>query len=180
MKEKSLEYYMGLPYKIELVQIPMDEGGGWMARLPQFGEAVIIGDGETEHEAIDDLRRAQEDRFEYYLANGYKIPEPEGEQGEFSGRFLVRMPSDLHRNLAVQAERNRVSLNTHIVSLLSGSFVWESVAAEIKSMSKRIFEHPVFSFEISPTFIESDVFEDQQDQCEVKTRNAADEYMNAA
>ena len=38
-----------------------------------------------------------------------------------SGRFLVRMPSDLHQELAVAAEREQVSLNRYVTDALAAS-----------------------------------------------------------
>jgi predicted RNase H-like HicB family nuclease len=73
---KELEYYLGLPYEVEIVPIPETEGGGFMARLPQFGAAGIIGDGETEDEALRDLAANRKDRFMQYLAEGLPVPEP--------------------------------------------------------------------------------------------------------
>ena len=39
------------------------------------------------------------------------------EEDEYSGRFTVRMPSDCHRKLAKEARRNKVSLNSYLVTL---------------------------------------------------------------
>jgi len=47
-----------------------------MARLPQFGELGIIGDGDNEAEALADLEKARISRFAGYLAEGREIPEP--------------------------------------------------------------------------------------------------------
>ncbi len=74
--KKELEYYLGLPYEVEIVPIPETEGGGFMARLPQFGATGIIGDGETEDEALRDLAANRKDRFMLYLTEGVPIPEP--------------------------------------------------------------------------------------------------------
>jgi HicB-like protein involved in pilus formation len=38
----------------------------------------------------------------------------------FSGRFVVRVPTSLHRHLAEQAQQQRVSLNQLVVALLAG------------------------------------------------------------
>ena len=38
----------------------------------------------------------------------------------FSGQFRVRLPVALHEALAIEAERQGVSLNTLVVSLLAG------------------------------------------------------------
>ena len=73
---KDLGYYLNLPYRIEIQQIPEEEGGGFMARLPLFGELGILGDGDTEAEALADLEETKRCRFKVYLAEGRQIPEP--------------------------------------------------------------------------------------------------------
>jgi predicted RNase H-like HicB family nuclease len=55
MMKKELEYYLSLPYQIEVKVIPDEEGGGFMARLPQFGILGIIGNGESPEEALPNL-----------------------------------------------------------------------------------------------------------------------------
>lgn len=74
--EKSLNYYLNLPYQVEIQRIPEEEGGGFMVRLPLFGELGIIGDGNNEAEALADLEKAKRFRFVRYLAEGREIPEP--------------------------------------------------------------------------------------------------------
>lgn len=39
---------------------------------------------------------------------------------DYSGRILVRMPTGLHEQLAAEAKRQGVSLNTLLVTLLAG------------------------------------------------------------
>jgi len=79
---KGLGYYMSLPYAVEIIPIPEDQGGGYTARLPQFGTMGIIGDGETEIEARTNLKDVQKDvqcsRFQYYLSKDIGISELEG------------------------------------------------------------------------------------------------------
>jgi predicted HicB family RNase H-like nuclease len=43
-----------------------------------------------------------------------------------SGRFNVRLPTGLHAALAVEAERQGISLNTLIVTLLAGGIGWQA------------------------------------------------------
>jgi predicted HicB family RNase H-like nuclease len=42
-----------------------------------------------------------------------------------SGQTRVRLPVELHEALAVEAERQGVSLNTLIVALLAGGIGWK-------------------------------------------------------
>jgi predicted HicB family RNase H-like nuclease len=118
----DLNYYMALDYKIEILPIPEDQGGGYMARIPQFGELGIIGDGETKEEALVNMEQYKRDTFERYLAEGKSIPEPEEDLFEnFSGKFVLRVPKYMHRQLALSAKENGVSLNALVNNLLSSS-----------------------------------------------------------
>jgi predicted RNase H-like HicB family nuclease len=89
--KKDLHHYLALPYEYEIVPIPDDEGGGYFARIPQFGALGIVGDGDTKEEALADLIENQKDRFQQYLNEGVEIPEPEMESAEYSGRSLAPM-----------------------------------------------------------------------------------------
>ena len=117
--KKDVDYYLSLPYRIEVVPIPEEEGGGFLARLPRFGELGIVGDGDTVEEAISDLEQNKKVRFQRYLDEGLDIPEPERSTEEYSGRFLMRLPKYLHRQLAESAKANGVSLNKYVCTLLS-------------------------------------------------------------
>lgn len=119
---KDLEYYMGLPYVIEITPIPIDEGGGFSASLPQVGRFAVVSDGETPEEAIANLEEAKRERFSAYLEKGIEIPEPQEEKEEYSGRFVLRLPKDLHRKLALEAKKNGSSLNQYLIYLLSENF----------------------------------------------------------
>ncbi|ALE03514.1 type II toxin-antitoxin system HicB family antitoxin [Bartonella ancashensis] len=50
-------------------------------------------------------------------SNGEKIPVPLSHI-EYSGKFQLRIPPELHRQLAIQAAENGVSLNRYISSKL--------------------------------------------------------------
>ena len=115
--KKDLDYYLSLPYRIEVVPIPPEEGGGYMATLPEIGRMAITGDGETPEEAIRDLEKQQRERFAEYLEKGVRIPESAPRE-QYSGRLMLRMPKNLHRDLAAQARENAVSLNQFVTYLL--------------------------------------------------------------
>ena len=50
-------------------------------------------------------------------SNGEAIPEPLSTK-RYSGKFTVRIPSDMHRKLAIQAAESRVSFNRLVSSKL--------------------------------------------------------------
>ena len=136
--KKDLNYYLALPYQIEIVPIPEDEGGGYLARLPQFGTLGIVGDGDTKEEALADLEENQKNRFEQYLEEGLEIPEPEVEGDDYSGRFVMRLPKFLHRELAQSAKKNGISLNQYVCTLLAINFQSDRLAATLAGMQEEI------------------------------------------
>lgn len=136
--KKDLNYYLGLPYKIEVTPIHEEEGGGYMARLPQFGRLGIVGDGDNIEEAIEDLKVNKELRFKQYLDEGLAIPEPEKELDEFSGRFVIRMPKFLHGELSSQAQKNGISLNQYATTLLSMNLQKDKLAVSNNTVEKKV------------------------------------------
>ena len=59
-----------------------------------------------------------EELIEKKITDGAIVPEPINER-QFSGKFNVRVPKTLHANLAMEAEKEGVSLNQYISFRLS-------------------------------------------------------------
>jgi len=76
----------------------------WLARTP---EAALKGIRKVIADALKDMRKNKE-----------PIPEPLATKG-FSGKFMVRVPPEVHRNLAIKAAEAGVSLNRLASSKLS-------------------------------------------------------------
>ncbi len=135
----DIEYYMGLPYRIELERIPENLGGGIMASIPQLGRHAFCADGETVDEALELLEEVKRSLFTDYLEEGVTPAEPESRLflEEFSGKFVVRIPKNLHGELVRQAKENNVSLNQYVASLLSRG-VCEPSAPSFGAVEKKI------------------------------------------
>ena len=73
MTEKTLAYYMALPYTIELTP---DEDGYWFASIPLLKGCMT--QGESRDDALAMLDEARELWLETALAEGIPIPEPTG------------------------------------------------------------------------------------------------------
>ncbi|MCX7611714.1 MAG: type II toxin-antitoxin system HicB family antitoxin [Ignavibacterium sp.] len=117
---KDLNYYLELSYPIEIIKIPEDEGGGYSACIPFLGRNAFIADGESIEEAIQNLEIIKEDNFERMLEKGIPIPEPEVQkEEEYSGKFLARVPKELHRELARNANKNGISLNQFVQYIIT-------------------------------------------------------------
>ncbi len=72
MKPKTLEYYLSLPYTIELIP---DEDGFWFAQIPLLPGCMTQGKSRTE--ALEMLDEAKALWLETALSEGIRIPEPE-------------------------------------------------------------------------------------------------------
>jgi predicted HicB family RNase H-like nuclease len=71
-------------------------GLSWLARTP---EAALKGIRKVVAKVISDMAR-----------NGETVPEPIALR-RFSGKFVVRIPPEVHRQLALQAAETGVSIN---------------------------------------------------------------------
>lgn len=118
--KKDLNYYLQLPYKIEVMPIPPEDGGGYEAILPEIGRFAIVGDGETPAEAIADLERIKAEQFRHYLEKGIDIPEP-GEKSEenFDEQFVISFPEALHKKIVLKSRENGISPDEFVVGSLS-------------------------------------------------------------
>jgi predicted HicB family RNase H-like nuclease len=162
---KNLEYYLSLNYPIEVLTIPTDEGGGFYVCIPQLGRKAFQADGETIEEALNNLQALKEESFARMLENGIPIPEPIQETDEeYSGKFLVRVPKELHRAIVYNAKKNNSSLNQYIqyiitVGLGTSSFgevvefycgKFEKIITEMKSVEYVIDQKKLYQEYQSP------------------------------
>ena len=74
--------------------------------------------GETFNEAYENLLEAMEGWLEVKLQYNDPIPEPVVDDG-YSGKFVVRLPKSLHKKLAIEAEKEGISLNQYAMYKLS-------------------------------------------------------------
>ncbi len=78
---------------------------GLCAEFPSL--SWLAGDPE---EALRGIRQVVADVVADMQANGESIPEPLAVR-KYSGKFLLRIPPDVHRRLAIEAAEAGVSLN---------------------------------------------------------------------
>jgi predicted HicB family RNase H-like nuclease len=76
----------------------------WLADTP---EAALAGIRDTVSQVVQDMQSTDE-----------AIPQPLATR-EYSGKFTVRIPPDVHRRLQIQAAESKVSFNRLISSKLS-------------------------------------------------------------
>ena len=111
MTSRTLEEYLTLPYHIEIVRDNDEENPGWVAHVIELPGCITQGDTFEElGEMIEDAMRGW---IGVALEDGIPVPEPKPDE-DYSGKFVVRVPRSLHRQLAEAAEREGVSLNQFI------------------------------------------------------------------
>jgi|GEM_PF-428550 len=71
---KDKAYYMDIDYDIMVSPLSDEDGGGYFAYYKDI--KGVMGDGESEQEAIQDVKKAFEAFVEVSLANQDSIPEP--------------------------------------------------------------------------------------------------------
>ncbi len=137
--KKSLKYYLDLDYPIEIRKVDEKEGGGYTATIPQLGKYAFVGDGDTIEEAIESLNNIKEYLLEKYLEEGIPVPEPQSdEEKEYSGKFLLRVPKDLHRFLAQEAKKNDTTLNQYCTYILTRKSYLNNINHELSDLSSEI------------------------------------------
>lgn len=105
---KDVNYYLSLPYTIEITRA--DEST-WFARVVELPGCITEGDSPEDAAAM--IRDAMAAWIEVALEDGQVVPEPKPAE-EYSGKFVVRVPKSLHRDLVETAAREGVSLNQYI------------------------------------------------------------------
>ncbi len=110
---KTLEAYLALEYPFNVLA---DPDGGYVVVFPDLPGCM------TQADTYEEIAFMAEDVRRLWIETAYDlgrdIPLPSYPE-EYSGKFNVRLPKSLHRALAEAAERDAVSLNQHIVNLLS-------------------------------------------------------------
>jgi len=111
-----------MKYTVKVSALGDEYGGGFQALVPRFGRGVV-GYGETQTAAVEDLLAVLPHFVEALKATGQDVPEPEQSRDveEFSGKFNVRLPKLLHAELVDLAEENEVSLNQLVTMLLTSA-----------------------------------------------------------
>ena len=133
-------------YPVRVYPVEERNGIDWVAEYPDLPGCIGVGDSREDALAVGEANK------EAWLAaarrSGDPIPDPSKfDSSEFSGRFNLRLPRSLHRDLSLLSQIEDVSLNTLCVKLLSesitGKFCLESILDHVRHHKPRI--NPAFS-----------------------------------
>ncbi len=113
--KRSVEDYIDLPYKKEIIKYP---DGGYFIEVKEL--PGCMSEGDTVEEAFEMIEDAMRAWIETALEYNKTIPIPDVmRKNQYNGKVLVRMPAMLHKSIAEEAKANGVSINTYIVTMLS-------------------------------------------------------------
>lgn len=116
MANKDLDYYLSLPYTINIKPITDESGSYFSASVVELDGCR--GHGKSPAEAYEMLREVMKEYIEVKLEFGDYIPEPNTDE-DYSGKFVLRVPKSLHRMLSEKAAAESVSLNQYCLYQLS-------------------------------------------------------------
>ena len=114
----TVQDYLKLPYKIVIQEMNDESGHYFFATVAEL--KGCMSDGETVEKAYGNIREAMELHIECMIDENMEIPLPEEQQkGCFSGKFLTRVPKELHADLVRTAQKQGVSLNQLVLYKLA-------------------------------------------------------------
>ncbi|HMC58268.1 MAG TPA: type II toxin-antitoxin system HicB family antitoxin [Candidatus Solibacter sp.] len=120
--------YKGYQSKVEL-----DEEAGVF-----HGEAIDTRDAITfQGSSVKELKKAFEDSVDDYL--DFCASRGEDAEKPFSGKFLVRVPPEVHRQIMTEAKRQGKSLNAYVVEKLAGIAAIGGVCGAIGAVGADVF-----------------------------------------
>ena len=93
-----------------------EEDGEYVGLCAEFPSLSWLAS--TLESALSGIRQVVTDVVAELEANGEPIPEPIAIR-QYSGKFMVRVPPELHRQLALEAAESGVSLNRIVSAKLS-------------------------------------------------------------
>lgn len=114
-RNKTLEDHLNTHYPF--IVYPAEEGG-YVAEVEELPGCMTQAETLEElSERIEDARRTW---IQLAYEEGMEIPLPRTEQ-KYSGKFVLRLPKYLHRQLVEEAAKESISLNQFTVILLAGT-----------------------------------------------------------
>lgn len=99
-------------YKVEW----SEEDQVHIARCLEFPS--LTAHGKTSGKALSEIEKVIEETISWMEEENENIPEPFGLK-KYKGNLTLRIPSELHRKLAIKSAEEGVSINQYILSKIS-------------------------------------------------------------
>lgn len=129
---QPLDEYLAREYPFQVIA---SRDGGYVVVYPDLPGCI------TQADTVDEIPELAEEARRLWIETEYEegrdIPPPSYPE-EYSGKFVVRLPRSLHRQLAEEAERQGVSLNQHVVALLSRGDALAGFERQLSDLEARL------------------------------------------
>lgn len=108
-------------YRIILTPLSSADGSGWKAEIPELPHCIAQGSDMSQ--VLVRIRDAKDSWLDSVEASGSGTapPSPQTWEQDYSGKFTLRVPRSMHRQLAQEAEAEGVSLNQYVLYLLGAA-----------------------------------------------------------
>jgi len=104
-----------MEYKGYIGKVEIDDDAGIL-----YGEVINVRDVITfEGKTVDEIHQAFRESVDDYLA--FCAQRGESPEKPFSGKFVVRLPAELHRRAYIQAKLEDKSLNSWVAEVLQSA-----------------------------------------------------------
>lgn len=106
-------------YPFQIRELSKEDGGGYLISFPDL--PGCISDGETVDEAMKNGTKAIGDWINARKKWGKEtpLPTPPIDHGNYSGKYMQRIPKTMHAQLVKRAELEGVSMNQLATSYLA-------------------------------------------------------------
>ncbi len=130
--EKSLEEYLALEYPFNVL---VDPDGGYVVVFPDLPGCMTQAD--SYEEIVIMAQDARTLWIETAYDEGIDIPMPSYPE-DYSGKFNVRLPRSVHRKLAESAERENISLNQYVNTVLANGDTQRAIEQRFASIEAHL------------------------------------------
>ena len=130
-RTRKLSEYLAVEYPFHVVA---DPDGGYAILYPDLPGCM------TQVESLNEVGPMAEEIRHLWIETQYRQGEdipPPSYPGEYSGKFVLRIPRSLHRSLAENAESDGVSLNQYIATLLAQRDVQRRVERRLDGLERQ-------------------------------------------
>lgn len=123
---EQLDYYLESAYPFV---VSIDEDGGFLIEFPDLPGCF------TQAENLSEIAETAEEIRVLWIETAYEsgqdIPAPSLPHS-YSGKFNVRIPRSMHRQLAETAAHEGISLNQYVVAILSNGLAADTANERLK------------------------------------------------
>lgn len=126
-----------MKYPAEIRKLNKEDGGGYLITYPDL--SGCMSDGGTVEEAFKNGESAVKDWIKARKKWGKEIPNPSPpiDLGDYSGKFIQRIPKSVHAQLAKRAEHEGISMNQLALGYIVLGLSSETWNIEPKAHPKR-------------------------------------------